>query len=103
MKGLRLFMSTELKVNSYFDDSVKSIALENQEGVSTVGVMSVGEYEFGTSQREYMTVVSGALTVKLPGESAWQTFAKGETFIVEANLSFNVKVAQTTAYFCRYE
>ncbi|REG86516.1 pyrimidine/purine nucleoside phosphorylase [Marinomonas pollencensis] len=96
-------MSTELKVNSYFNDSVKSIALENQEGVSTVGVMSVGEYEFGTNQREYMTVVSGALTVKLPGETSWQTVTKGETFIVEANLSFSLKVTQTTAYFCRYE
>ncbi|MEL0622346.1 pyrimidine/purine nucleoside phosphorylase [Marinomonas arenicola] len=96
-------MSTELKVNSYFNDSVKSIALENQEGVSTVGVMSVGDYEFGTSQREYITVVSGRLTVKLPGEATWKTFSKGETFIVEANLSFSVKVEETTAYLCRYE
>lgn len=96
-------MSTELKVNSYFDGNVKSIALENQEGVSTVGVMAVGEYEFGTSQREYMTVVSGQLIVKLPGEDEWKTFAKGDTFIVEANLSFSLKVEETTAYLCRYE
>ncbi|MGO3344814.1 MAG: pyrimidine/purine nucleoside phosphorylase [Marinomonas sp.] len=96
-------MSTELKVNSYFDDNVKSIALDNQEGVSTVGVMSIGEYTFGTNQREYMTVVSGRLTVQLPGDSAWKTFSKGEMFIVEANLSFAVKVEETTAYFCRYE
>ncbi|MBM6551910.1 pyrimidine/purine nucleoside phosphorylase [Marinomonas ostreistagni] len=92
-----------LKVNSYFDDAVKSIALDNNEGQSTVGVMSVGEYEFGTSQREYMSVVSGSLTVLLPGETEWQTFAKGETFIVEANQSFSVKVTETTAYLCRYE
>lgn len=96
-------MSTELTVNSYFDNQVKSIALDNRDGTSTVGVMAIGEYEFGTSQREYMTVVSGALTVKLPGESEWTIFAKGETFIVEANLSFHVKVEETTAYLCRYE
>ncbi len=96
-------MSKALTVNSYFDDQVKSIALDNAEGVSTVGVMQIGEYEFGTSQREYMTVVSGSLTVKLPGESDWQTFTKNQTFIVEANQSFGVKVTEVTAYHCRYE
>lgn len=96
-------MTTGLTVNSYFNDQVKSIALENAEGTSTVGVMVVGEYEFGTSQREYMTVVSGSLTVLLPTETEWKTFAKGETFIVEANQSFQVKVTETTAYLCRYE
>jgi purine/pyrimidine-nucleoside phosphorylase len=50
-----------------------------------------------------MTVVSGALTVKLPTESVWKTFAKGDTFIVEANQTFQLKVAETTAYLCRYE
>ena len=94
---------SQLSVNSYFDDQVKSIALNNEEGTSTVGVMAVGEYEFGTSQREYMTVVSGLLIVKLPGADAWQEIKKGETFIVEANQSFNVKVNEQTAYLCRYE
>lgn len=93
----------ELSVNSYFDNQVKSIALENNEGVSTVGVMAVGEYEFGTSQREYMTVVSGMLTVKLPGSEGWVEFKQNETFIVEANQSFGVKVNEQTAYHCRYE
>jgi uncharacterized protein YaiE (UPF0345 family) len=96
-------MSTGLTVNSYFNDQVKSIALENAEGTSTVGVMAIGEYEFGTSQREYMTIVSGTLTVLLPTESEWKTFLKGETFIVEANQSFQVKVTEITAYLCRYE
>ncbi|GAA0233167.1 pyrimidine/purine nucleoside phosphorylase [Marinomonas primoryensis] len=96
-------MSAVLTVNSYFNDQVKSIALDNKEGTSTVGVMAIGEYEFGTSQREYMTVVSGVLTVKLPASDTWDTFLKGDTFIVEANQSFNVKVEETTAYLCRYE
>lgn len=96
-------MSNGLTVNSYFDDNVKSIALENQEGVSTVGVMMIGNYEFGTSKREYMTVVSGELIVKLPDENDWKTFSQGEAFIVEANETFSLQVKQTTAYLCRYE
>ena len=55
------------KVNEYFDGTVKSIAFGTAEGPATIGVMAPGEYEFGTSQREIMHVVSGALTVKLPG------------------------------------
>jgi uncharacterized protein YaiE (UPF0345 family) len=41
--------------------------------------------------------------VKLPGSDEWETFNKGETFIVEANLSFAVQVEEQTAYLCRYE
>lgn len=37
------------KVNEYFDGKVASIAFAPAEGPATVGVMAVGEYEFGTS------------------------------------------------------
>ena len=94
---------SEIKVNSYFENNVKSMALENNEGVLTIGVMAIGQYVFGTSQREYMTVVSGALKIKLPNVSDWQWFQKGETFVIEANEKFEVVVEETTAYLCRYE
>ncbi|MBB1488822.1 pyrimidine/purine nucleoside phosphorylase [Oceanospirillum sediminis] len=91
-----------LNVNEYFDGSVKSIALENNQGQLTVGVMEAGEYTFGTSQHETMTVVSGALTVKLPGSEEWVTYAAGERFEVDADQSFDLKVAEQTAYLCQY-
>lgn len=89
-------------VNEYFDGNVKSIAFKGEKLPATVGVMAVGEYEFGTSQFETMTVVSGALTVKLPESDEWQTFNATETFTVEANKKFGVKVATETAYLCTY-
>lgn len=89
-------------VNEYFDGNVKSIALDNNQGQLTVGVMAVGEYTFGTNQHETMTVVSGALTVKLPGSEEWLTFNAGERFEIDANQSFDVKVAEQTAYLCQY-
>lgn len=92
-----------LKVNSYFEDKVRSIGFDNAEGRSTVGVMEPGEYEFGTNTVEYMTVISGLLTVLLPGETNWEDYTKGETFIVPADAKFQLKVAQQTAYHCRYE
>ena len=48
-------------VNEYFEGKVKSIGFQTETLPATVGVMAPGEYEFGTSQRETMTVVSGVL------------------------------------------
>lgn len=91
------------KVNEYFDGAVKSIAFQTETLPATVGVMAKGEYEFGTSQKEYMTVTSGSLTVQLPGSDSLQTFKQGETFIVEANQRFKVSANVETAYLCLYE
>ncbi len=89
-------------VNHYFDGKVASIAFAGEQLPATIGVMAPGDYEFGTSQKETMQVISGALTVKLPGSDAWQTFSAGQTFEVEANQRFGVKVNADTAYLCLY-
>lgn len=91
-----------LNINQYFDGNVASIALQTKTLPATVGVMAVGEYEFGTSQFETMTVISGELIVKLPEQSDWQTFRDGEQFTVEVNQKFQLKVPVETAYFCTY-
>jgi len=92
-----------LKVNEYFDGKVKSIALENKDGISTIGVISIGEYEFGTSSVEYMTVVSGALDVLLPESNVWKMYTTGETFIVEKDKKFKVKATEPAGYVCIYK
>ena len=91
-----------LEVNEYFDGSVKSIGFATDTLPATVGVMAPGDYEFATSEREVMTVVSGALTVKLPGQSDWQVFTAGDSFEVAAEQSFQLQVAVATAYLCTY-
>jgi purine/pyrimidine-nucleoside phosphorylase len=90
------------KTNEYFDGKVKSIAFTTAEGPATVGVMAPGEYEFGTSCVEFMTVVSGLLTVCLPDSDTWQDFGPGTTFKVDANKKFRLKVGVDTAYLCLY-
>lgn len=91
------------KVNEYFDGKVTSLAFENAEGPVTIGVMDKGEFEFGTSTVEYMTVTSGMLTVLLPGETEWKEYKPFETFIVEKDQKFQVKVQEQTAYKCVYK
>ncbi len=91
------------KVNEYFDGKVTSIAFQTATLPATVGVMAVGKYEFATSQKEIMTVVSGVLSVKLPGSNNWQTVNAGEHFPVAANEKFQLRVAVESAYLCTYE
>ena len=90
------------KVNEYFDGKVKSLAFTAADGPATVGVMAPGEYEFGTSTLEIMSVVSGTLTVRLPGSDAWKDCRAGESFTVEAGKKFQLKVAADAAYLCLY-
>jgi purine/pyrimidine-nucleoside phosphorylase len=94
---------TLLDVNEYFDGKVKSIGFQTETLRATVGVMAPGEYEFGTSQKETMTVVSGALTVQLPGSDRWVRFDGGSSFTVDANQKFRLRVTVDTAYLCTYE
>lgn len=92
-----------LRSNEYFDGKVKSIAFQSATLAATVGVMEPGEYTFDTSSKEYMTVISGALIVQLPGATEWLDFEEGATFVVEANQSFKLQVNIDTAYLCKYE
>lgn len=91
------------KTNEYFDGKVKSIAFNTAEYPATIGVMAVGEYEFGTSTVEHMTVTSGTLTVKLPGSTEWKDYTAGETFVVEKDQKFQLKVAEESSYLCLYK
>jgi purine/pyrimidine-nucleoside phosphorylase len=90
------------KTNEYFDGKVKSIAFETTEGPATLGVMAAGEYEFGTSSVEFMTVISGKMLVQQPGETEWKSYSEFETFKVEKNVKFKVKMESDTAYRCLY-
>lgn len=91
-----------MQVNEYFDGNVKSIGFENGEGRATAGVMAAGEYEFGTSEDEWVKVVSGELQVKLPGSEEFKSFPTGTDFRVAAGEKFQLKVPQPTAYLCFY-
>ena len=92
-----------LKVNEYFDGKVKSIGFQTATLPATVGVMQAGNYEFNTDQKETITVVSGAMNIKLPGEDHWQTFNQGDSFIVEAQKQFQLNIESDAAYLCTYE
>jgi hypothetical protein len=91
-----------MKHNSYFDGKVQSLAVNTSEGPATTGVIEPGKYTFKTDSEERMHVVAGTLKAKLPG-AAWQTFARGQSFVVPAHASFDVEAAADVAYLCYYK
>ncbi len=92
-----------LSTNQYFDGKVVSIGFQGEALPATVGVIAEGSYDFDTSKKEVMTVISGELAVKLPGESSFSTFTAGQSFIVAANETFSVQATSDVAYLCTYE
>jgi uncharacterized protein YaiE (UPF0345 family) len=91
-----------LKHNSYFEGKVQSVGFERNGRKATVGVIDPGEFHFNTDAAERMTVVSGELWAKLPGETAWRAFPAGTAFEVPAKSGFDVKASGASAYVCEF-
>jgi purine/pyrimidine-nucleoside phosphorylase len=87
--------------NSYFSGGVQSLGFQSERGRATVGVITPGEYKFGTAVPEHMVITSGSLAVRLPGEN-WRTIAQGGSFDVAAGKEFEVRAAAAVSYICFY-
>lgn len=91
------------KVNSYFDGKVTSRTVLFPDGSKkTLGVMQPGVYEFSTTDKEIMEIMSGELEVLLPREKTWLPVRDGGTFAVAANSKFTMKVKRLTDYCCSF-
>ena len=91
-----------LKHNTYFDGRVQSIGFERNGLRQSVGVIVPGEYRFDTGAAERMTVVSGALEVRLDGETDYRLYPAGTYFEVAAKSAFDVRTTAESAYLCEY-
>ncbi len=87
--------------NTYFDGKVQSVGFERNGRKATVGVVGAGEFHFSTGAPERMTVTSGELWAKLPGED-WRPFPAGTTFEVPAKSGFDVKASAPASYLCEF-
>ena len=89
--------------NIYFEGKVISRNIFFKDGSKkTMGVMLVGEYEFSTTSREVLEIISGQLNFKIYGTNDWQLIKKGMSFTVPKNSLFQVKVVELVNYTCSY-
>lgn len=92
-----------LSHNSYFDDQVQSLGFERHGRKASVGVLAEGEYHFGTAAAERMSIVSGAVSVTLDGESEERHYSAGSSFEIGANSGFDIRTqGGVAAYLCEY-
>ncbi len=91
-----------LQHNTYFEGQVQSVGFSRVGRRATVGVIDVGEFRFGTAAPERLTVVSGAIDVKLAGEDGWRSYPQGTSFEVPGDSHFFVKVSAPAAYLCEF-
>lgn len=91
------------KANIYFEGKVTSRTIIFPDGTKkTLGIMSPGDYEFGTEDKEIMEILGGELDVMLPGATDWITVKEGGVFEVPAQSKFSLKVKSLTDYCCSY-
>ncbi|MBU6217417.1 MAG: DUF1255 family protein [Acidobacteria bacterium] len=88
--------------NTYFDGGVQSLGFERDGRRATVGVIEPGTYSFDTGAPERMTVISGALSARLPGSDDWQGFGEGAVFEIPASSTFEVRADEPSAYLCEF-
>ena len=91
-----------ITMNEYFGGKVRSLGLITTEGRATIGVITPGEYEFGTSTNEKMTITSGELQVRLPEAKDWEIYEQGSSFNVPSGKKFSVKADADVSYLCLY-
>ena len=95
--------SVATKANVFFDGKCVShtVTLANGEKKS-VGVVLAATLTFNTAAAEIMECVAGACEHKLAGSDAWQNSGPGDKFNVDANSSFEIKVAEAYHYICHF-
>lgn len=90
-----------LQHNSYFDGLVQSIGFERNGRRYTAGVFAGGAFHFNTDGPERMTIISGELRVRLPGEVS-RVYPAGTSFEVPARSGFDVEASTPAAYLCEF-
>lgn len=89
--------------NTYFDGKVQSLGFERHGLKATVGVLDAGTYEFSTGAPERMSIVSGAVKVRLEGRDEWLHYPGGTVFELPGDSRFHITALDgPAAYLCEF-
>ena len=95
--------SVTTRANVYFDGKCVSHGITLADGTrKSVGVILPATLTFNTAAPEIMECVAGACEYRLAGSDAWLRSSAGERFVVPANSSFEIRVAEAYHYICHF-
>jgi len=69
------------KLRKYHGDRVESLTYEKDNQAASVGIMDVGEYEFGAVDKETTTVTSGKIWVRSETVMSGSLMRKGKPLL----------------------
>jgi uncharacterized protein YaiE (UPF0345 family) len=96
-------VSIATKANVFFDGKCVSHAIFMPNGEKkSVGVVLPSHLTFNTAAPEIMECVAGACEYKLAGSDTWQHSGPGDKFSINADSSFEIKVAESYHYICHF-
>ncbi|MDB5892225.1 MAG: hypothetical protein JWP47_3056 [Polaromonas sp.] len=99
-------VSVTTQANVYFGGKCVSHGISFADGTKkSVGVILPATLTFNTGAPEIMECVAGACDYRLAGTDAWLRSAAGEKFSVQANTSFDIRVAdgfEAYHYICHF-
>lgn len=96
-------VTVAVPANVYFDGKVTSRTVRFADGTEkTLGLMQVGEYEFGTEKAELMEITAGKVAVQLAGEESWTEYSGGDSFNVPGSSKFKIRAIELADYVCSY-
>lgn len=90
------------ELRTYHGDKVQSLTYDDGKVAFSVGIISPGEYQFGSIKEEIFKVNHGLIYAWSEGDKEWKAFNIGETFVIPASKNFSLKVETTSAYICHY-
>ena len=98
-------VSVGKKANVFFDGKCMSHSVYFPDGSrKTCGVILPGsQLTFNVGAPELMEITAGTCSVKIAGESAFKTYAAGDSFKVAENSSFEIHTgADAVDYVCSF-
>ena len=90
-----------IKVNEYFEGKIKSLGFERHGTQYTAGVLLPGTYSIDTEKEEHITLTMGEFEIR-PRDSDWKTTKIGDTIVIPATSTFDMKVSEPVSYICMY-
>jgi uncharacterized protein YaiE (UPF0345 family) len=96
--------SVNTQANVYFDGKCVSHTVTLADGTrKSVGVILPATLTFNTGAPEIMETVGGRCSIKLKGETEWQSYGAGESYNVPGDSSFEIKVeGEPYHYICHF-
>jgi len=91
-----------IKVNEYFNGSLKSLESSIDGKRFTVGIFLPGHYPVTTGAEEHVTVTVGSIEVQVPGEEC-KTLQRGETIVLPPKSDVRFLVRKPASYICFYK